>query len=203
MQRVITDALSAAERREPRTTAQLRLSPGAEGRVVVLWRRVIVGFVPPAEAAQLRHQLADVGRSPLVTDGHVLRHEGLWRIWAGPGEPPGPPPPARPGELQPPPLTILGIPLRGRGSGGPPPSSRTNEAAPAPVWILAVGTESWEVRDGTDVDLALLRRRVAEAAPGDTVHLRIWEQTVSMHLTPEKRVTLTDPTGALEQLHPR
>lgn len=71
-------------------------------------------------------------------------------------------------------------------------------------WLLAVDDQSWEVRDGTDIDVPLLRRRIAEADPGARLHLRLWEETVTIELTPQARVTLTDPaTGVVEVLHPR
>ncbi|HLV04165.1 hypothetical protein [uncultured Georgenia sp.] len=199
LQRAIGFALTAAERAATTAPATLQLSPGLEGRVVVQWRNHIVGFVPPAHAASLRAQLAAADGAELVVEGHVVHHDGLWRIWAGPDLPADPPPPDDDGEVEPPPTTIFGIALPGRRERRP---GRRRTTAPARV--LAVGSRSWEVRDGEDVDLALLRTRLAAASPGDTLHVRVWDEPVEVHLGPDARVTLTDPaTGAVEVLYPR
>ncbi|MFC4553769.1 hypothetical protein [Georgenia faecalis] len=214
VQHAIVSALTAAERAGAGGPATLQLSPGAEGRVVVQWRNLIVGFAPPTSAASLRRQLEAAGKAPVVLDGRVVvAPDGLWRIWAGPGEPVGPPPGAEADEIAPATSAIFGIALRGpaasprRATAPAPdgaPSSEAAAAGPVGRQILEVGTHSWEVRDGVDVDLALLRRRLADAAPGATLHVRVWEEPVSIHLAPLTRVTLTDlATGSVEVLYPR
>lgn len=201
LQRALVGVLTGAERAERRTTTtQLEFSPGAEGNVVVLWRNAIVGFVPPARTEPLRRQLRDIGKATLVSDGHALDDGNLWRIWVGQGEPDSPPPGPEADQIPPAPNTIFGIALRDRRA----KASRPRETTTAPPQLLTIDAESWDVRDGTDIDLALLRRRIAAAAPGDTLHLRIWDQTVTVRLTPDTQVTLTDPTtGQIEPLHPR
>ncbi|MDD9206622.1 hypothetical protein PU560_09120 [Georgenia sp. 10Sc9-8] len=206
MQRSITAALTAPERHGRGTSARLEFSLGLGDRVFVTWRNIIVGFVPADHAPRLRDQLAAVGKAHLLSDGRVYQHAQLWRIWAGPplGDDPTPPPPED-GEIEPPPPSLLGIPLPHRGTAGPKGRRAvggvaTARARPARRWILAVDTQSWEVREGSDLDLGLLRRRLADIAPGSTVHFRLWEQTISV--TPHTRVTLTDPdTGTVEVLH--
>lgn len=192
MQRAIITALGAAERAHPRVPARLELSPGAEGRVVVVWRNVIVGFVPPEHAAPLRRQLEVAGKATLVSAGVVVEVGGRRRIWAGEGDPTGSPPVD---ELAAPPTTIFGMNLPGTGP---------RETTTARRWVLAVGSHSWEVREGTDLDVALLRRRIAEAEPGSTIHALVWGEPVAIDLGGDARVTLTDPvTGEVEVLHPR
>ncbi|WP_413452596.1 hypothetical protein AA0Y32_09965 [Georgenia phoenicis] len=192
LQRAIVTALGADARGRPEVRARLELSAGAEGRVVVVWRNVIVGFVPPDHAAPLRRQLEAAGRATLVAAGSVVRADGQWRIWLGEGTPVGEPPAD---ELTPPPATIFGISL---------PATTLRETTTARRWVLAVGSHSWEVEEGTDLDVALLRRRIAEAAPSATVHVRVWGEPVAIDLGGDARVTLTDPvTGEVEVLHPR
>ncbi|MBD8063329.1 hypothetical protein [Oceanitalea stevensii] len=193
MQRAIVTALAGAERaRSGAVPARLELSPGAEGRVVVVWRNVIVGFVPPDRAAPLRDQLAAAGKGTLVAPGSVVELGGQRRMWVGEGEPVGEPPAD---ELAAPPTTIFGIHL---------PGTTPRETTTARRWVLAVGSHSWEVREGTDLDVVLLRRRLAEAAPGSTIHVLVWGEPVAIDLGSDARVTLSDPvTGEVEVLHPR
>ncbi|WP_193311409.1 hypothetical protein [Georgenia satyanarayanai] len=192
MQRAIGTALGGADRSRSVVAAHLELSAGAEGRVVVVWRNVIVGFVPPDHAPPLLPQIEAAGRATVVAPGRVVERDGQLRIWAGEGEPTGRPPTD---ELSPPPATIFGIALRG---------SSQRETTTARRYVLAVGSQSWEVRDGADLDVALLRRRVAEAEPGAVLHVRVWGEPVAIDLTVDSPVTLTDPaTGEVEVLHPR
>lgn len=192
MQRAIVTALAGAERSGSAVRARVEFSPGAEGRVVVAWRNVIVGFVPPDRAAPLRDQLEAAGKGTLVAPGSVVEVGGQRRIWVGEGEPAGEPPAD---ELAPPPTTIFGINL---------PGTTPRETTTARRWVLAVGSHSWEVREGTDLDVALLRRRIAEAEPGATVHVLVWGAPVAIDLGSGDRVTLTDTrTGEVEVLHPR
>lgn len=207
--------------------AHLEFTAGAEGRVVVQWRNRFVGFVPPSHEDLIGRQLAVAGKIRLVTDGEVRRHGDLWRIWAGPAVPDGAPPPPPPiDEIPPEAPTIFGVPIAKRDrpattarrrtpprapsspssvpSSAVPSSSVPSAGGPAQRRILAVDDQSWEVRDGTDIDLPLLRRRIAEADPGARLHLRLWGETVTIELTPQAGVTLTDPaTGVVEVLHPR
>ena len=96
--------------------AEFVLDDGAEGRIVVHWHNAIVGFVPGDRAPELRRQLAAARPAPLVVDGLVLEHRGLWRIWLGPPWPGDELPPVPRDELGPPPDTILGIPWRTGGN---------------------------------------------------------------------------------------
>ncbi|MCM3659731.1 hypothetical protein M3148_01795 [Georgenia satyanarayanai] len=192
MQRAIITALAGAECSRSAVPARVELSPGAEGRVVVVWRNVIVGFVPPDHAAPLRGQLAAAGKATLVAPGLVVAAGGQRRVWVGEGAPVGEPPAD---ELAPPLTTIFGINL---------PGTTPRQTTTARRWVLAVGSHSWEVREGTDLDVVLLRRRIAEAEPGATVHLLVWGEPVAIDLGSDARVTLTDPvTGEVEVLHPR
>lgn len=113
MQRTVVGALRSLETGMEAIPARLQFSRGAEDHVVVLWRNVIVGFVPPTHRDELRRQLDDAVTAPLVADGHVRRHDGVWRVWAGPAWPvaEGPPQPP-PDEIDPPSNAIFGFPLR-------------------------------------------------------------------------------------------
>ncbi|TNC17457.1 hypothetical protein FHE66_10325 [Georgenia sp. 311] len=111
LQRSVAEARRTS-RAPGETRAELLLQDGAEGRVVVLWHNVIVGFVPAEHAPELRGQLAAARPASLSAVGHLLEHEGLWRIWVGPRWPGERPPRVPPDELGPPPDTILGIPWR-------------------------------------------------------------------------------------------
>lgn len=215
MQQMIAGTRSSGERRLAVVPARLRFTAGIEGRVVVLWRNTIVGFVPEDRAGDLRRQLTEAGAAHLVADGEVRGHSGLWRVWVG-SWPDGPVPAPAADEIVPAPTRIFGIPVSGRAVPAPATSpvgpapepghdARSGEpAAPGDRWILAVGTDSWEVRDGADLDVGLLRRRIADGVPGATIHLRLWQETVSIHLAEHTRVTLTDPaTGAVDVLYPR
>lgn len=200
MQRTI---MSLLPRRAAGTVpAHLEFAAGAEGRVAVQWHNRLIGFVPPSHEEMIRRQLAVAGSVRLVTDGEARTHGRLWRIWAGPTLPADAgPPPAPIDEIPPEPTRIFGIPM----STSPTPSSRRPaRTTPAARRVLVVDHQSWEVRDGTDIDLTLLRRRIAAAEPGARLHLRVWDETVMIDLRPETRVTLTDPdTGDVEVLHPR
>ncbi len=115
MQQILRSTALSGERRLAVVSARLRFTAGLEGRVVILWRNTIAGFVPGDRAAALRRQLTEAGEAQLVADGEVREHSGLWRIWVGSW--PGtavPEPPAD--EIVPEPTRILGIPLTGRGA---------------------------------------------------------------------------------------
>ncbi|ASR57043.1 hypothetical protein CBP52_16635 [Cellulomonas sp. PSBB021] len=102
--------------------AELQLEPGREGALVVVWRNMIVGFVPPERAGELTARLPG-GRAVGVVHGcvhpevHELprdgddRHGVLWRVWAGPVPETFPEVPQGLDRLDVPERAILGIPL--------------------------------------------------------------------------------------------
>lgn len=197
VQRTIEGAMTMSERRRAEASAQLLFAPGAEGRVVVHWRSRIIGFVPAAHAGRLLAQLVDAPKKQATGSGLVVRHEDLWRVWAGPEPAAQPPPPAELGELAPETPKVLGIPIGTRGGG-----RAAARAKRSTTRVLTVGTHSWDVREG-DVDLELLRRRLATAEPGVTLHVRIRDETVEVQLSPGQRVTLSDGTPeTTEVLYP-
>ena len=115
MQRILRGTMTSAERRLAAVPAQLHFAAGMEGRVVVLWRNTIAGFVPGDRLADLRRQLTDAGEARLVADGEVREHAGLWRVWVG-HWPPAVVPEPPVDEIAAEPTRILGIPLTGRGT---------------------------------------------------------------------------------------
>lgn len=214
LQQIIVATLRPGKETTGSVPAQLGLSLGAEGRVVVTWHRRIVGFVPAPRAADLRDQLHAADGEELVAEGNVVDHEGLWRIWLGPPWPADSVPPPLPAdELEPAPMSILGFPLRGnrrqRARTSPAEGEGAGEAALAgreepEQWILTVGSQSWDVRAGVDLDVGLLRRRIAAAEPGDTLHVRLGEERVPVCLDAVTKVTLQRvSTGEVEVLHSR
>lgn len=218
MQTVIVGSMWRAEKKREVVDAELEFFGGAEGRVVVVWRNRFVGFVPPERAPELRAQIDALPDAKIVADGQVRPHSGAWRVWVGPPWRGESPPPLPADELEPTPPSIFGIQLSGRDAKGifrrPQPTPRTASTSPPTKtpepagagprrWILAIDRQSWEVREGIDLDVALLRRRVAAAAVGDTLHLRIGEEPVTVELHADTRITLIDGTGEdVEQLHP-
>ncbi|SFB22699.1 hypothetical protein [Cellulomonas marina] len=115
LQTALVGALRPAERASGAAVpAELVLEAGLDGRVVVVWRNAVVGFVPPARERELAVRVAGAGRALLTVAGAVHRDgpSGPWRVWAGPVPPAGFPRPA-PDEdrLAPPPRRVLGIPL--------------------------------------------------------------------------------------------
>lgn len=116
LQRAITQALGRVGDRDE-VGAQLEFSAGTEGRVVVAWRRRIVGFVPADPADRLRPQLRAAAPAVLMAEGRVVHRDGLWRVWVGPPPDDALPPEYPPDELAPPPVTLLGFPWRGRAPG--------------------------------------------------------------------------------------
>lgn len=114
MQRSILEALGLGDRPAPAVVpARLRVEGGADGRLVLVWRNVIVGFVPPGATAPLAAQLAAAGDATLVAPGAVHHVDGTWRVWVG-AVPTGgfPPVPEGLDTLAPPETTILGVPVR-------------------------------------------------------------------------------------------
>ncbi len=120
MQRSLLEALGLGDRPAPAVVpAQVLVEPGADDRLVLVWRNVIVGFVPPSSTPDLATQLADAGDAALVAPGVVHHVDGVWRVWVGAIPARGLP--AVPDDLDTlsaPELTILGVPVRrldGRG----------------------------------------------------------------------------------------
>ncbi|WP_324649949.1 hypothetical protein [Georgenia sp. H159] len=113
MQHAILGALTRAESARAVVPVELTFDAGAEGRVVALWRNLIVGFVPDDVAPTVRQQLADAGEARLVTSGLALPEGREWRIWAGPPWLEGTRPPSYPAStIRPTPPAIFGIQLR-------------------------------------------------------------------------------------------
>ena len=112
MQRILRSTMLSGERRLAVIAARLQFTAGVDGRVVVLWRNTIAGFVPGDRAAALRQQLAEAGEARLVADGEVREHGGLFRIWVGSWSGTTVPEPPS-DEIAPEPTRILGIPLTG------------------------------------------------------------------------------------------
>jgi hypothetical protein len=114
MQRSVLEALGLGDRPAPAVVpARLRVEHGADQHLVLVWRNVIVGFVPSGATAPLAAQLAAAGEAALVVTGAVHHAEGAWRVWAGPVPEDGfPPVPAGLDTLAAPETTILGVPVR-------------------------------------------------------------------------------------------
>lgn len=205
LQRSISGALGFRDRHRGLADVLLSFDTAPEGGVVVVCRNRNIGFVPSSHAPSLRAQMSAARPATLTARGHVYQHGELWRVWAGPIPESGPPAPD-PGidQMAAPPTTILGIPMRGRS--GPPSRDPVAPGRPAAPWILTVGTDSWDVRDGVDLDLAALRSRIAAASDGSTIHVRLWDTSlaIDIDLIPGTRVTLTPPgDGPVEVLYPR
>lgn len=121
LQRSLTAALLAHERTARHDLPTLlEIGRGSGEALVVIWRNLIVGFVPPDCAMQFQEVLAADPRAVVTVRG-VVRHDGeLWRVWVGS------PPDEELQELTThhdtlpgPELTLLGIPLRRRGTAVP------------------------------------------------------------------------------------
>jgi hypothetical protein len=111
LQATIRSAFVTGEGSGP-MAVELTFTPGADGRVVVVWRNRIVGFVPDPHAAVLRRQLDASDRAHVVADGRVYDDGTWWRVWVGP-DPDGelPVPDAGYDELAPPIPSIFGFSL--------------------------------------------------------------------------------------------
>lgn len=113
MQHAIRGALTAAEATTSAVPVELSFDHGAEGRVIALWRNLIVGFIPDDVAPGLRQQLSDAGEARLVTRGQAMQVGREWRVWAGPPWPEGTTPPPYPGStIAPAPPAVFGIQLQ-------------------------------------------------------------------------------------------
>lgn len=122
LQRAIVQVLGADKTGGVPVPAELQLEPGRGDALVVVWRNMIVGFVPPERAGGLAARLPR-GRAVGVVPGCVHpevhdvprdgddRHGVLWRIWAGPVPEVFPEVPEGLDRLAVPERTILGIPL--------------------------------------------------------------------------------------------
>ncbi|WP_315094319.1 hypothetical protein [uncultured Cellulomonas sp.] len=86
LQTAFAGALTPAERRSPDPVrVDLSLETEGGGRVVVVCRNHVVGFVPPSHEQSLLAQVAAAGRARLETSGQMYREaEGWWRLWVGP-----------------------------------------------------------------------------------------------------------------------
>ena len=106
--------------------AELSFAPGADGRVVAVWRNRNVGFVPEPHAAVIRRQLDEPGPGRLVADGRVYDDGTWWRVWVGPDPAGGfPVPDDAYDELAPPIPSIFGFAL-GESLGRPPAGRSRN-----------------------------------------------------------------------------
>ncbi|ADG75140.1 conserved hypothetical protein [Cellulomonas flavigena DSM 20109] len=114
MQRSVLEALGLGARPAPTVVpARLQVERGADTRLVLVWRNVIVGFVPPDAAAPLVAALEGAAGATLVVDGAVHHVDGTWRVWVGPVPTDGfPPVPEGLDTLAAPDVTILGVPVR-------------------------------------------------------------------------------------------
>ena len=122
LQRAIVQVLGADKTGGVPVPAELRLEPGRGDALVVVWRNMIVGFVPPERAGGLAARLPG-GRAVGVVPGCVHpagpavprdgagRPRGLWRLCAGPVPRGFPEVPEGLDRLAVPERTILGIPL--------------------------------------------------------------------------------------------
>ncbi|MCC2336684.1 hypothetical protein [Cellulomonas wangsupingiae] len=114
MQRSLLAALGLGEHPAPTVVpARLQVDRGADDRLVLVWRNVIVGFVPAHAAPDLAVRLDAAGDATLMVRGAVHRADGTWRVWVGDVPPDGfPPVPEGLDTLPPPEPSILGVPLR-------------------------------------------------------------------------------------------
>lgn len=114
MQRSVLEALGLGARPAPAVVpARLRVERGTDARLVLVWRNLIVGFVPSDAAAPLAEALAGADGATVVVDGVVHHVDGTWRVWVGPVPAEGfPPVPDGLDTLAAPEDTILGVPLR-------------------------------------------------------------------------------------------
>ncbi len=114
MQRSILAALGLGDRpAATRVPARLVVDRGADDRLVLVWRNVIVGFVPADAAPPLADALAAAGDATVVVPGVAHRVDGTWRVWVGDVPEDGfPPVPEGLDTLAAPELTILGVPVR-------------------------------------------------------------------------------------------
>lgn len=114
MQRSILAALGLGDRPAAAVVpARLHVEHGADERLVLVWRNVIVGFVPADASPPLRAALEAAGGASLVVRGAVHRADGTWRVWVGEVPADGfPPVPDGLDTLAAPELTILGVPVR-------------------------------------------------------------------------------------------
>ncbi|NNH08725.1 hypothetical protein [Cellulomonas fimi] len=113
LQTSIVAALDVRERAVPQPLrAELHVDRGAGDRLVLSWRNVVVGFVPPDRVAALAAQLPD-RKAVVVVPGVVHPSGDIWRVWVG--EEPADGFPAAPEGLDTLPVpepTIAGLPIK-------------------------------------------------------------------------------------------
>ncbi|GIG41883.1 hypothetical protein [Cellulomonas phragmiteti] len=114
MQRSILAALGLGDNpADAVVPARLRVERGADDRLVLVWRNVIVGFVPAEATAALATALTAAGGATLVVPGVAHRTGRTWRLWVGDVPSAGfPDVPDGLDTLAPPETTILGVPVR-------------------------------------------------------------------------------------------
>lgn len=114
MQRSILAALRLGDSPAATTVpARMHVERGADDRLVLVWRNVIVGFVPAEAAPTLASALDAAQGATLVVPAAVHRPDRTWRVWVG--EVPSDGFPAVPDGLDTlaaPETTILGVPVR-------------------------------------------------------------------------------------------
>jgi hypothetical protein len=119
-QRSFVAALDAGERAGRRDVpGVLQVGRGAGDRLVVIWRNLVVGFVPADRTAPFEALLPAGPRAGVELRGGVHHADGLWHVWVG--DPPAdgfPPPPAGLDTLPAPEDTLLGIRLPRHDTGG-------------------------------------------------------------------------------------
>jgi hypothetical protein len=119
-QRSFVAALHAGERADRRDVpGVLQIGRGAGDRLVVIWRNLVVGFVPPDRTAPFEALLPAGPRAGVELAGVVHHADGLWHVWVG--DPPAagfPTPPAGLDTLPTPEDTLLGIRLPRPDGGG-------------------------------------------------------------------------------------
>jgi hypothetical protein len=112
MQQSIRSALHTGENKRAPIVGEVQFAMGAAERVVVEWRNRYVGFVPTSHLAELRGQLAGIGKAVLWAPGCVYFDGTYWRVWVGPAPEVGFPEVAEGYDALPePPPSIFGIPL--------------------------------------------------------------------------------------------
>ncbi len=117
LQRSITAALLTSERADGQDVPDLlQIGHGSGDRLVVIWRNLVVGLVPPECVKQFDQVLADKPRAVVAVRGVVHLSGDLWRVWVG--DLPGggfPESTAHLDTLPAPEDKVLGIPIRRKG----------------------------------------------------------------------------------------
>ncbi|MGY4645316.1 hypothetical protein [Cellulomonas sp. URHB0016] len=121
LQRSFVAALHPRERHDHADVPDLlEIGRGAGDRLVVIWRNLVVGFVPAERAPQIEAALPAGPRAGVTVRGVVHQAHGLWRVWVGDGPADGlREPPAGLDTLPVPEDTIFGVRLVRRDDHGP------------------------------------------------------------------------------------